>query len=64
MQKAILKIYIEGKRKPLIEADIIDEENKLLEDFKNKLNSNDNIIVFDRIGFKKDLFRYYTIEYK
>lgn len=64
MQKAILKVYIEGLRKPLIEADIIDEENKLLEDFKNKLNSNDKIIVFDRIGFKKDLFRYYTIEYK
>jgi len=64
MQKAILKVYIEGKRKPLIEADILDEENKFLEEFKNKLNSEEKIITFDRVGFKKDLFRYYTIEYK
>lgn len=64
MQKMILKVYIEGMRKPLIEADIIDEENKILEDLKNQLNSTNKIVIFDRIAFKKDLFRYYTIEYK
>lgn len=65
MQKAVLKVYlIDNVKKPLIEADIIENVDEFMEDFKKQLNSDANTVSFEQIGFERRLFHHWELEYK
>lgn len=65
MQKAILKVFIERKKKPLFEAEIYDDVEKTLDDFQKQLDDNTRFTIkFGQICFRKALFHHYEIYYK
>ncbi len=65
MQKAILKVYLkDNPKKPLIEADILENVDKFMDDFKTQLNSTAKTIDFEQVGFERSLFHHWELEYK
>ena len=65
MQKAILKVFIEKRIRPLFVAEIYDDVEKNLEDFHKQLNDQNNFVIkFGQITFKKSLYHHYEVIYK
>lgn len=65
MQKAILKVFIEKKLRPLFVAEIYDDVEKTLEDFHKQLNDSANFVIkFGQITFKKSLYHHDEVIYK
>ena len=64
MQKAVLKVYIEKRRRPLFEAEIYDNVEETLSDFVTQLNGPTFVISFGQISFKKELFHHFEVTFK
>lgn len=65
MQRAVLKVFIKGKIRPLFVVDIYNDVEKTIEDFKKSLNdSSKTIIEFGQISFDRSLFHHLEIIYK
>lgn len=65
MQKAILKVFIEKKFRPLFVAEIYDDVEKTLEDFHKQINDPANFVIkFGQITFKKSLYHHDEVIYK
>ena len=65
MKKAILKVYIKKRLRPLFVAEIYDDVEKTVEDLKTKLNDRSiNVISFGNITFAKDMFKKFEVIYK
>lgn len=65
MQKAILKVFIEKKIRPLFTAEIYDDIEKNLEDFHSQLNDpNCFVVKFGQLTFKKSLYHHDEVIYK
>ncbi len=65
MQKAILKVFIEKRARPLFVAEIYDDVEKSLEEFHKQFNDPSNFIIkFGQITFKKSLYHHDEVIYK
>ena len=65
MQKAIFKVYIKGKIKPIIKAEIYEEVEKTVEDFHNQLNDRTiSVVSFGQLSFSKELYHHDELYYK
>lgn len=65
MQKAILKVFIEKRIRPLFVAEIYDDVEKTLEDFHDQLNDPANFVIkFGQLTFKKSLYHHDEVTYK
>ena len=65
MQKAILKLYVKGKRLPLFACKMYNEDiGKLIKDLDIQLNDKQSDIVsFGQMCFARKDFRYYSVKY-
>ena len=65
MKKAILKLYIINRIRPLFTADIYDDVDKTIDKLIEDLNDRSKeVITFGSLTFKKSLFRMFKVEYK
>ena len=65
MQKALLKVYIQGKKKPLFECEIVDNVEDNLKKLMDQVNDKSlETVQFGQVGFKRSLFSHYEINYK
>lgn len=65
MKKAILKLYVKKRIRPLFVAEIYDDIDKTIDLLKAQLNDRSlYVISFGSITFAKDLFYKFEINYK
>ena len=65
MQKVILKLYLDGNRKPLFECEISDNPTESIQALDDKLNDASLFIVkFGQVAFKRTSFNHYEIIYR
>lgn len=62
MQKTVLKVFIEQKRRPLFVVDLYDDVEKSIEEFEKQLENKDKFIIkFGSISFKKSLYHHHEV---
>lgn len=65
MKKAILKLYIIKRLRPLFVAEIYDDIDKTVEKLITDLNDRSlSVITFGNLTFKKELFKMFKVIYK
>ena len=65
MKKAILKVYLIKRIRPLFVAEIYDDVDKTVEKLIADLNDRSvSVITFGSITFKKELFKWLKVIYK
>jgi hypothetical protein len=65
MKKAILKVYVIKRIRPLFVAEIYDDVDKTVEKLIADLNDRSmSVITFGSITFKKELFKWLKVIYK
>lgn len=65
MKKAILKLYVAKKLRPLFVADIYDDIEATINDLLNQLNDRSKfVITFGNLTFRREDFRLLKIFYK
>ena len=65
MKKAILKLYVIKRVRPLFVAEIYDDVDKTVEKLIADLNDRSvSVITFGSITFKKELFKWLKVIYK
>ena len=64
MQKAMIRLYIEGKRSPLFSCEIADNAESAIASLEEKLNDRSKDTVrFGQACFRRDLFSHFEITY-
>lgn len=65
MQKVILTLYLENKRKPLFQCEISDDAENTVKKLEDSLNDTKvEVIRFGQVCFKRSAFKYFEISYK
>lgn len=65
MQKVILTLYLENKRKPLFECEISDDVEATVKKLEDSLNDTKlEVIHFGQSCFKRSAFKYFELTYK
>lgn len=64
MKKAVLKLYIKRRLRPLFVAEIYDDVESTIKDLIDTLNDTTNtVITFGNITFARELFKWLKIRY-
>ena len=64
MKKAVLKLYIKRRFRPLFVAEIYDDIQTTVDELIEKLNNTTNtVITFGNITFARELFKWIKIKF-